>query len=282
MSTGVPSRPALARRPCLRNLTGHREGTPSRRLNPRFHIHRFQAFLRIWIGALSGVVLSRLDQVIMTPLSSSYQLGLYAVAVSISDVTLILHSAMRDVIFATDASARDNERLCASTRISGLLSICLGTFLAVLVPFGIPVFFGQDFSPAIPSAFWLLAAVVLATPGSIAGAGLSARGRPGLRSLALAFAAVVNILALVVLVPLLGAVGAAIATLVGNLVASQINIISIVRVSGIRMREFYGIRRVDVAVIGQCVSSLGIPSRRTKTSNAVSTKDVGLSIEGRL
>ena len=45
MSTGVPSRPALARRPCLRNLTGHREGTPSKRLNPRFHIHRFQAFL---------------------------------------------------------------------------------------------------------------------------------------------------------------------------------------------------------------------------------------------
>ena len=46
MNTGVPSRPALARRPCLRNLTGHREGTPSGRLNPRFRIHRFQAFLR--------------------------------------------------------------------------------------------------------------------------------------------------------------------------------------------------------------------------------------------
>ena len=45
MNTGVPSRPALPRRPCLRNLTGHRDGTPSERLNPRFHIHRFQAFL---------------------------------------------------------------------------------------------------------------------------------------------------------------------------------------------------------------------------------------------
>ena len=32
------------RRPCLRNLTGHREGTPSGRLNPRFRIHRLQTF----------------------------------------------------------------------------------------------------------------------------------------------------------------------------------------------------------------------------------------------
>ncbi|MBN9620153.1 MAG: oligosaccharide flippase family protein, partial [Actinobacteria bacterium] len=33
--------------------------------------------LRIWIGALSGIVLSRLDQAVMTPLSSEHQLGLY-------------------------------------------------------------------------------------------------------------------------------------------------------------------------------------------------------------
>ena len=227
---------------------------------------------RIWIGALSGVLLSRLDQVLMTTLSNSFQLGLYAVAVAISDVTLILHGAMRDVTFVADAAGRNDARLCASTRISGFLSLCLGVSIAVLVPIAIPVVFGPDFAPAIGPAFWLLAAVVLATPGSIAAAGLSARGHPGLRALALAIAAAVNLLALVLLVPRMGAAGAAIATLVGNFVASQVNVLFMVRSGRIRMREFYGLRSADLALIEQQARSMVArwrisPGRRAGVKN---------------
>jgi O-antigen/teichoic acid export membrane protein len=204
---------------------------------------------RIWIGSLSGVLLARLDQAIMTPLSGTYQLGLYAVAVSVSDVALILNSAVRDVTFASDASTRDDERLVASARISGLMSLAIGLLLAACLPLGLPLLFGADFSPAVPAAFILLAAVVLVIPGSIAGAGLSARGRPGMRSLSLLVACVLNVGALFLLVPGLGAVGAALATLVGNIVASQLNIFCINRVSRIPLRDFYGFRRSDLAII---------------------------------
>jgi O-antigen/teichoic acid export membrane protein len=204
---------------------------------------------RIWLGSLSGVLLSRLDQVVMTPLSSAYQLGLYAVAVNISDVALILHSAVRDVTFASDAAARDDDRLCASARISGAASIVFGVVLAACIPFGLPLLFGRDFAPAIPSAFVLLVAVVMVTPGSIAGAGLSARGRPGLRSMSLLVASIVNVIALFLLVPSMGAMGAAIATLIGNVTTSQLNIFSMSRVNGIAAKRFYGLRRSDVRLV---------------------------------
>ncbi|MCW2538476.1 MAG: polysaccharide biosynthesis protein [Frankiales bacterium] len=204
---------------------------------------------RIWLGSLSGVLLSRLDQVVMTPLSSAYQLGLYAVAVNISDVALILHSAVRDVTFASDAAGRDDERLCASARISGAASIAFGGLLALCVPFGLPLLFGPDFRPAIPSAFVLLVAVVVVTPGSIAGAGLSARGRPGLRSMSLLAASIVNVMVLFLLVPSMGSMGAAIATFIGNVTTSQLNIISMSRVNGIAARRFYGLRRSDVQLV---------------------------------
>ena len=45
----------------------------------------------------------------------------------------------------------------------------------------------------------LIMAIVLGNPGSVAGAGLSARGRPGLRSLSLGIAAAANVVAIVVL-----------------------------------------------------------------------------------
>ena len=44
--------------------------------------------LRVWVSSISGILLLRLDQAIMTPLSSEYQLGLYAVAATIADIPL--------------------------------------------------------------------------------------------------------------------------------------------------------------------------------------------------
>ena len=204
---------------------------------------------RIWLGSLTGVLLARLDQTIMTPLAGTYQLGLYAVAVNVSDAALILHSAIRDVTFTSDAAQRDDRRLCASARISGFLSLVIGVSVAAAVPIGLPLVFGPDFAPAIPVAFWLLAAVVLGNPGSIAGAGLGARGHPGLRSLSVLVACVVNVLALLVLVPVLGATGAAITTLAGNVIAGQLNIFFVARHSAIPARQFYRLRRVDIAIM---------------------------------
>ena len=105
---------------------------------------------RIWIGSLTGVLLARLDQTIMTPLAGTYQLGLYAVAASVGDAALILHSAVRDVTFTADAARQDDQRLCASARISGFLSIAVAVILAALIPIGLPLVFGPDFAPAIP------------------------------------------------------------------------------------------------------------------------------------
>ena len=204
---------------------------------------------RIWIGSLTGVLLARLDQTIMTPLAGTYQLGLYAVAASVGDAALILHSAVRDVTFTADAARQDDRRLCASARISGFLSIVVALILAAMVPIGVPLVFGPDFAPAIPVAFWMLAAVVVVAPGSIAGAGLSARGHPGLRSVSLLVACALNVVVLLALVPVLGATGAALATLAGNLVASQLNIIFLSSRSTTPARQFYGLRRSDVAIM---------------------------------
>jgi O-antigen/teichoic acid export membrane protein len=95
----------------------------------------------------------------------------------------------------------------------------------------------------------LLTAVVLGTPGSIGGSGLSARGRPGLRSMSLLVACLVNVGMLIVLAPLLGAMGAALATLAGNLISSNLNLLFLYRKFGINPLAFYGVRRTDFVTL---------------------------------
>ena len=201
--------------------------------------------MRVWVGAISGILLSRLDQALMTPLSDSYELGLYAVAATIADIPLIINRAVRDVTFSADAAEATDNRLGTSARISSTASALLGLVTVVTMIWWLPLLFGADFSPAIPITAVLLLAAVLGTPGSIAGAGLSARGRPGLRSSSLVISCLINVALLFLIVPTYGAMGAAIATLVGSLIAANANIFFLWKIFGLSPREFYGFRRSD-------------------------------------
>ena len=207
--------------------------------------------VRVWVGSLSGMLLSRIDQVLMTPLAGTYQLGLYVVAVSVSELPLIINQAVRDVTFVTDAADSVDERLSSSARISTFLCSLAAVLLGVSMLWWLPVLFGEGFRDAVPVAAVLLCAVVVGTPGSIGGSGLSARGRPGLRSLSLTIACLLNIALLVLLAPLWGAMGAALATLAGNLLSSNLNLVFLARVFGINPLRFYGLRQNDLATLGR-------------------------------
>ena len=211
--------------------------------------------MRIWIGSISGILLSRLDQTLMTPLTGSYQLGLYVVAVTVSELPLIINGSVRDVTFARDASDSVDDRLAAAARLSFFFSTGFAVCIAATMWWWIPRLFGEGFEPSVQVALILLVAVAMGTPGSIGGAGLSARGRPGLRSLSLVVACLVNVILLVVLVPGLGAVGAAFATLAGNLLSSNLNLIFLQRFFGVPVRTFYGFRRSDVQLLVRLVSA---------------------------
>ena len=180
--------------------------------------------LHVWVGSLSGIVLSRVDQTLMTPLAGVYELGLYAVAVNLADLLLIGQSAIGQVLFAVDAGQRNDERLYLGARLSVAVCAVLALGLGVPVGLWVNVLFGTEFAPAIPAVWTLLLAHVIGAAGSVAGVATSARGRPGLRSAAIAIAALLNLVLLFALVPTFGAVGAAIATLSGSVVGTVLNL----------------------------------------------------------
>jgi O-antigen/teichoic acid export membrane protein len=202
--------------------------------------------LRNWSGSLSGILVSRLDQSLMVPLSNPFQLGIYAVSVSISELPLVFNNAVRDVIFAAESERPDQDRLAQAARLSTALTAVAALGVGLLsVVFLVPLF-GRDFSGAVGVTAVLLLAVVGGNPGSVAGMGLSARGRPGLRSLSLSLALIVDLVALVLLVPPLGAMGAAIATLLANCSSAALNLLWLRRCFRIPMRSFLSFRRSDL------------------------------------
>ena len=217
-----------------------------------------------WVGSLAGIVLSRIDQVLLAPMSGARELGLYAAAVALGEIPYVLSSAARDVTLAADAAAADDLRAQRASRIALLGTAVLAGGLALLAPVLVTIAFGRDFKDAAVMVQLLLLAAVLYASGSTAGALLMSRGRPGIRSLSIAAACLLNILVLPILVPELGGVGAAWASVISYGFLSALTLVLARRMYGLPIISMLIPSRHDVELAHQVIVRL-----RARPSNGV-------------
>jgi len=202
-----------------------------------------------WLGTVGGVLVNRLDQVLLTPLAGPRQLGYYAVAVSIAEVPLVALLAVRDVIFAASADRGDTALVARASRATILVSVPLCIVGIALAPFVVPPIFGHAFEPAVRMTQVLFVATIPNAISLVLTAGLLAAGRPAITSVAQLAAAAVTAIALFVLVPPLGAIGAAYSSLLAYAVAAVLVSLGVARVSHLRPRELLVPRRADLVYI---------------------------------
>lgn len=210
---------------------------------------------RVWIGSLSGILLSRLDQILLNPLAGSKELGLYVVAVNISDVTLIVMTTVTSIMFTQDAKERDDAVLAKTARLTFVTMMLVTVVVGASLPLWVGPFFGQGFEDSVPAAWVMLATYTLTAPGVVAGTALGARGHPGSRSTSLIVAVAVNCVAVIMLAPLLGALGTALATLVGNGTAASLNLYFLRNRLGVDIRQFHKVRPREVRELGALLLS---------------------------
>ncbi|WP_152999518.1 oligosaccharide flippase family protein [Curtobacterium citreum] len=210
---------------------------------------------RVWIGSLSGILLSRLDQILLNPLAGPRELGLYVVAVNISDVTLIVMTTVTSIMFTQDARERDDAVLAKTARLTFATMLLVSVVVGASLPLWVEPFFGAGFHDSIPAAWVMLATYALTAPGVVAGTALGARGRPGSRSTSLIVAVVVNCAAVVLLAPHLGALGTALATFLGNGTAAALNLFFLHKRIGVEVRHFHAIRVMEIWDLWRAVRS---------------------------
>lgn len=199
-----------------------------------------------WLGSVAGVLLLRLDLLLVLPLSDATQLGLYAVAVNLSEIPLIMTNAIREIMLAEDAGAPDAARIARVARSATVISAAVALPMVATAPIWLAAVFGQGFEPVLPVLLLAVGGSVGGVAGSIAGSALTARGRPELRSIGIAVGCVVNLAALVVLVPSLGAIGAALSAVAGSVCSSAFSVRGAARLTGCRIHEFHAVSLADV------------------------------------
>ncbi|WP_158657469.1 oligosaccharide flippase family protein [Blastococcus saxobsidens] len=220
---------------------------------------------RAWLGSVASMLLARLAPLLMVPLSTVEDLGLYTVATTISDLPLVVALAVQGALYGVDSRSTDARRLTATTRTTLLIGVLGCTLIGITLPLWIGFLFGPEFAAATLPTVMLLVSALICIPGLMAASAVAAWGRPGLRSLGLVVTLVANAGSFVLLVPPFGVYGACWTSLISNVVLTSYMVSVACRLIKARPSDFLLPRpsdaRVAVEEMGRLTRRL-LPSRR--------------------
>ncbi|CAN5532120.1 hypothetical protein BH10ACI2_BH10ACI2_07020 [soil metagenome] len=224
-------------------------------LKPRWRLslRAFKKTLRFGVKYYIGVVTSfttlRLDQMMLAGMATSIEMGLYVIAVRLSEVMTVLASSVSDVLMPEVASSKGAERsiraLTRSLRQTMFVYLIFLLPLIALSPLILRFSFGSNFAAATPALRILLVGSMVWSAASIINSGLNGLGYPGLTTISRLSSAVVTVLTLIVWLPRYGILGAALSSLAGYSMMLTIALFWLMRKEKLRISEIFRPRQGD-------------------------------------
>lgn len=169
------------------------------------------------LASLASNANLRLDQALMNFMLLPVQLGLYVVAVGLSNCLVPLYNAVSLVVTARVATSRS----LVGARRAGLRPLAISIAIwapatlagAVSAQWLVPLIFGGSYGGAVAVARVLFVASGFQGCNGVLGNAMRALGRPGLTAIAELAGLAVTVALLLTLLPVLGIMGAGIASL---------------------------------------------------------------------
>jgi O-antigen/teichoic acid export membrane protein len=208
--------------------------------------------LRSYFGNVTELAVWRLDQMMLTALATSFTVGLYSVAVALSEITAMLASSVSDALLPEVAASNtpsDSMILMGQTiRLTFYAHLLALIPLWIFAPYLLGVVYGSSFVEAtgvlrvllICSIVWSIALIVIS--------GLNGLGRPGLSTIARLFSAATTVITLIWMLPKFGMLGAAYSSLIGYSVLLIVSLICLKKSQNINLWEFLRPRRGDISI----------------------------------
>jgi O-antigen/teichoic acid export membrane protein len=211
--------------------------------------------VRDYAGVLTEFVNWRLDLMMLVGMASSTAIGLYAVAVRMSDITTLLASSVPDALMPEVAASQKQDE--ATHIVAKSLRLTLAAHLVLLVPLWITApyilqfAYGDGFVPVTSVLRLLMIASIVWSSGAILISGLNGLGHPGLSTTARLSAAVVMVIALLAWLPRWGIRGAALASITGYSVMTVVALFWFLRQQKITLWECLHPRLSDLPAMLQ-------------------------------
>lgn len=184
----------------------------------------------------------RLDLLFLKYFTDDATVGIYSLAVGMAELMWLVPNATVAPLFS-DVASSDQVNRSTKTLMTVRWSMIFLLVLACCgLLFGRPfiiVLYGGEFAPSYLPFLWLLPGVCLLPVFKLLAVDLAARGWPGYGTIASAVALVVNIAGNIVLIPCMGASGAALASTVSYSCMASISLVFFLRATTYRLEDVF-------------------------------------------
>jgi PST family polysaccharide transporter len=178
------------------------------------------------LSSMAVVVYMRIDQVMIAMLANTYEVGIYSAAVRISEVWYFVPGAIVASIFPVLLAQRQSDKAGYERNLQYLYTAVVAVSLVVALvamlgsDWAVEALFGSEFSAAAPILMVHIWAGLFVALGVTSGRWLIAEGLQRMASYRTLYGAFINVGLNYILIPRLGALGAAVATVVSYSIAA--------------------------------------------------------------
>jgi O-antigen/teichoic acid export membrane protein len=207
------------------------------------------------IGHLSNLINLinyRFDVWVVDQYRGAAELGLYAVAVGVAQLLFNIPEPFSRVVQPYLFGQKRNEMLSSFrsiARINFTVLLALASFLALIAPWLVPFLFGDTFAPSVRPLRFLLPGIVLSGAAKLLAQLVIQGGLQHFNLLATTCAAVITITLDLLLIPIWGIDGAAIATTISYGVVLLIILATIRWKLNLPIHDLFLMRWMDVTVL---------------------------------
>lgn len=212
--------------------------------------------LQSWLGSTVNLLSLRQDVLILAAIAGTGAVGVYTIGVTAAELAWYVPNALQSVATAKFSAEEDSLELARRLNRSVwpvTLALCLA-ILAVVAPL-LPLVYGPPFRASILPLALLLPGILATSMSSSLAAWLAGRGHPGDPALANFVNMVVNVIANLLLVPRLGAAGAALASSISYTAGSVLILWRFAKRSGSSPATALVPRRSDVTAIAAMMAA---------------------------
>ena len=194
----------------------------------------------------------RTDIILLKYFKGNLIVGYYSIAVAVAESLWQFPAAIGTVIISRTANSDDIFKTIKETnlviRITIVLAIAAGIMVFIASPFLIPFIFGSKFLPSIPLVQTILPGIIFFSIMQIITSFIAGTGKPWIILKIGIPALLINIILNIIIIPLLGGIGAAIATDISYFIALAFTIVYYIRKYNISAYELIILKKDDITL----------------------------------
>ena len=202
----------------------------------------------------------RIDILLLEKMRDAAEVGIYSIGASIAEQIWQLPLAIGIVVFSRTANTEDQEAMKATTgvllRLSFLFSLGLALLMFLLVPYLVPMIFGDEYIPSIRIIQLILPGIIMVVLFRILSGHLAGMGRPEITLYVFLPALVLNIILNFLWIPGYGGEGAAMATNISYTAGSIGYLIVYSRILKVPVKDILVVKKSDFSRVQALIRGL--------------------------